>query len=187
MTKIKKPEQSGFTLLEAVISMAVVTVGLIGVLASFAAAIGSTTMVQSDTLARQKATETLESIYTARQTAQLSFDKIQNVSAGGTGIFVAGLVPLTDPGPDGLDGTLDDVPAAPITVPGYTGSQIGSTPSSQQISLNNFQRQITILNVNNPDGTVNANLRQVTITVQYPSPQGTPRSYSVQALISAYR
>jgi type II secretory pathway pseudopilin PulG len=186
MRKIKKSRQSGFTLLEAVISMAVVTVGLIGILASFAAALGSTSMVQSDTIARQKATEALESIYTARQTSQLSFDKIQNVSSGGPGIFVAAMQPLTDPGPDGLDGTLDDVPAAPITVPGYTGSQTGSTPSSQQISLSNFQRQITITNVNNADGTVNANLRQVTITVQYPGTQGT-RAYTLQALVSAYR
>lgn len=187
MSRNRKKKQAGFTLLEAVISMAVVTVGLIGVLASFAAAIGSTSMVQSDTIARQKATEALESIYTARQTAQLAFDKIQNVSAGGNGIFVGGMNPLTDPGPDGLDGTLDDVSAAPITVPGYTGSQTGSSASTQQISLSNFQRQITITNVNNPDGSLNANLRQVTITVQYPSPQGQPRSYTVQALVSAYR
>ena len=180
MKKPTKGKQSGFTLLEAVISMAVVTVGLIGILASFAAALSSTSAVQSSTIARQKATETVESIYTERQTAELSFDKIQNISAGGPGIFVGGMVPLTDPGPDGLDGTIDDVPAAAIDVPGYTGSQVGTTPSTQSISLNNFQRQITITDVN-------ANLRQVTVTIQYPGPQGVPASYSLQALISAYR
>jgi hypothetical protein len=94
---------------------------------------------------------------------------------------------LTDPGPDGLDGTIDDVPAASIDVPGYTGSQTGSTPSTQQISLSSYQRQITISNVNNPDGSLNPNLRQVTIVVQYPTAQGIARTYSVQALISAYR
>jgi type II secretory pathway pseudopilin PulG len=186
-TMKKAQHQRGFSLLEAVIAMAVVTIGLIGVLASFAAALGSSGAVQADTLARQKATEALESIYTARQTAQITFDKIQNVSAGGTGIFLAGVNPLTDPGPDGLDGTADDVPAAPITVPGYTGTQTGANPSNQQISLSNFQRQITILNVTNPDGSINANLRQVTITIQYPGSQGVPRSYTVQALISAYK
>jgi Tfp pilus assembly protein PilV len=167
-------------LLEAVISIAVVTIGLIGILASFAAALSATGAVQSSTIARQKATETLESIYTERQTAELSFDKIQNISASGPGIFVGGMVPLTDPGPDGLDGTIDDVPAASIIVPGYTGSQVGSTPSTQSISLANFQRQITITDVN-------ANLRHVAITVQYPGPQGTPATYTLQALISAYR
>jgi type II secretory pathway pseudopilin PulG len=180
MRKQKDDKQSGFSLLEAVISMAVVTIGLIGILASFAAALGSTSAVQASTIARQKATETLESIYTERQTAELSFDRIQNISAGGPGIFVAGMVPLTDPGPDGLDGTLDDVAAAPITVPGYTGSQTGSAPSSQAISLASFKRQITITDVN-------TNLRQVAITVQYLGPQGAPVSYTIQALISAYR
>jgi hypothetical protein len=173
-------KQSGFTLVEAVISVAVVTIGLIGILASFAAALTASTAVQYSTIARQKATETLESIYTERQTAELSFDKIQNISAGGPGIFVGGLVPLTDPGPDGLDGTIDDVAAVAITVPGYTGSQTGSAPSSQQISLASFQRQITITDVN-------ANLRQVNVTVQYPGPGGNPSTYTIQALISAYR
>jgi type II secretory pathway pseudopilin PulG len=180
MTETKSDKQSGFTLLEAVISMAVVTIGLIGILASFAAALSSTSAVQSSTIARQKATETLESIYTERQTAELSWDSLQNISAGGPGIFVAGMVPLTDPGPDGLDGTFDDVPAAPIDVPGYTGSQTGSTPSTQSISLANFQRQITITDVN-------TNLRQVTVTVQYPGPQGIPTTYTLQVLLSAYR
>ena len=92
-----------------------------------------------------------------------------------------------EPGPDGLDGTLDDVTAAPITVPGYTGTPTGAHPSSQHLSLSNFQRQITILNVTNPDGSLNPNLRQVTITIQYPGGQGVPRSYTVQALISAYK
>ena len=179
MKKPTKGKQSGFTLLEAVISMAVVTIGLIGILASFAAALSATGAVQNSTIARQKATETLESIYTERQTAELSFDKIQNITAVGPGIFVGGMVPLTDPGPDGLDGTIDDVPAAPIDVPGYTGTQTGATPSTNSISLASFQRQITITDVN-------ANLRQVTVTVLYPGPQGTQGSYSLQALISAY-
>jgi type II secretory pathway pseudopilin PulG len=180
MTRTAKRKQSGFSLVEAVISIAVVTIGLIGVLASFAAALASTGAVQASTIARQKATETLESIYTERQTAQLSYDKIQNISAGGPGIFVGGMVPLTDPGPDGLDGTIDDVAAAPITVPGYTGSQTGSAPSSQQISLTGYERQITITDVN-------ANLRQVTVTVQYPTSQGTAGTYIIHALISSYR
>lgn len=179
--------QRGFSLLEAVFSTAILTVGLVSMLAVFAVALGSTQSVQQDTIARQKATETLESIFTARQTAQTSFDKIQNESATGPGIFVAGLQDLKDPGPDGLDGTDDDVAAAPITVPGITGTEVGSNASTKQISLANFKRQIQIANVNNADGTVNANLRQITITIQYPGPNGKMRSYVVQALISKFR
>jgi Tfp pilus assembly protein PilV len=179
--------QQGFTLLEAVISMAILTVGLVAMLASFAVAVGSTGTVQLDTIARQKATEALESIFTARQTSQVSWDKIQNVSSGGSGIFTTGLNALTDPGADGLDGTADDVPAGNITVPGATGTTQGSNASSVVISLSNFKRQIQISNVTNSDGSVNPNLRQVTVTVQYPASTGKTRTYVVQALISAYR
>jgi Tfp pilus assembly protein PilV len=100
------PAQAGFTLLEAMISVVVLTIGLIAMLSAFATAVGSIQNVQMDQINRQKATETLESIFTARQTAQLSFAAIQNTP---NGIFTPGMVPLTDAGPDGLDGTGDDV------------------------------------------------------------------------------
>ena len=179
--------QQGFTLLEAIISMAVLTIGLVAMLASFAVALSSTQSVQLDTIARQKATEALESIFTARQTSQLTWDNIQNQSAGTTGIFVPGMNTLTDPGPDGLDGTADDVTAANITVPGNTGTSQGTNASTSTINLSSFKRQIQISNVNNSDGSLNQSLRQVTVTVQYPTANGKIRSYSVQALISQYR
>ncbi len=183
----RKHGQRGFTLLEAIISTTIVTVGLVGLLAVFAVAVGSTQTVQLDMLARQKATEALESIYTARETAQIQWSQIQNQSAGGTGIFVAGMVPLTDPGPDGLDGTNDDVPAATLMVPGPSGVLTGKTPPDVPIVLSNFQRQILITNVNNADGSSNLNLRQITVTIQYPTSINKQRSYTVQALISSYR
>jgi hypothetical protein len=143
--------------------------------------------VQLDILARQKATEALESVYTARETSQITWAQIQNISAGGTGIFTAGMVPLTDPGPDGLDGTADDVAASTITVPGPSGVLTGATPPDVPIVLSNFKRQILISNVNNPDGSTNANLRQITVTIQYPTSINKQRTYTVQALISSFR
>jgi len=70
------------------------------------------------------------------------------------------------PGPDGLLGTPDDT----------------------FMVLGNFQRQIQILNWLNPDGTINLNLKQITVTLQYIRPgNSVPRTYTVNALISAYR
>jgi Tfp pilus assembly protein PilV len=60
------PAQEGFTLLEAMISVVVLTIGLIAMLSAFATAVGSIQNVQMDQINRQKATETLESIFTAR-------------------------------------------------------------------------------------------------------------------------
>jgi hypothetical protein len=183
----KKNGQQGFTILEAVISAAVVTVGLVALLAVFAVAIGSTQTIQLDTIARQRATEALESVFTARETAQITFAQIQNQSAGGPGIFAPGMVALTDPGPDGLEDTADDVPPSPINVPGPTGSMTGANASITQFSLANFQRQVQINNVTDASGAVNPNLRQIVVTIQYPTSNGHLRSYTVQALISSYR
>jgi type II secretory pathway pseudopilin PulG len=176
----KKYKQQGFALLETLIAIVVLMIGLLAVLATFAMAIGNTTSVQNDSIARQKAAEAVESIYTARQTNQLTFDQIQNVGAG-TGIFLVGFTPMTDPGPDGLDNTADDVAAAPIRLPGQSGV-ITNTAADVLVNLGNFTRQIAIVNV-----AGNTNVRQITVTVRYPVPQGWYKTYQVQALISSYR
>jgi type II secretory pathway pseudopilin PulG len=179
-TLAKPARQKGITLLETVIAIVVLMVGLLAVLATFALAVGNTQTVQLDSVARQKAREAMESIFTARQTNQITFDRIQNVGTG-NGIFTAGFTPMTDPGPDGLDGTGDDVPAAPIRLPGPSGTVTG-TSDDVLVDLGNFTRQIQIADVANQ-----ANLRQITVTVKYPVPQGWYKTYQVQALISSFR
>jgi type II secretory pathway pseudopilin PulG len=174
-------KQQGFALLETLIAIVVLMIGLLAVLATFAMAIGNTQSVQLDSIARQKATEALESIFTARQTSQITFANIQNVGAG-TGIFTPGFTAMTDPGPDGLDGTGDDVPANPIRLPGPSGQITNASPPDVLVNLGNFTRQIQIANV-----AGNPNVRQITVTVRYPVPQGWYKSYTVQALISSYR
>ncbi len=175
-----KNRQQGFALLETIIAIVVLMIGLLAVLATFALAVGNTSTVQYDSVARQKAAEAMESIFTARQTSQLTFDQIQNVGTG-TGIFTVGFTPMTDPGPDGLDGTSDDVPATPIRLPGASGTITG-TSQDVLVNLGQFSRQVQIANVPS-----NPNVRQITVTVRYPVPQGWFRSYQVQALISSYR
>lgn len=173
-------KQQGFALLETLIAIVVLMIGLLAVLATFAMAIGNTNTVQLDSVARQKTTEAMESIFTARQTSQITFAKIQNVG-NGAGIFTNGFTPMTDPGPDGLDGTGDDVPAAPIRLPGRSGI-ITNTSQDVLVNLGNFTRQIQIANI-----AGNPNVRQITVSVRYPVPQGWYKTYQVQALISSYR
>src|SRR5713226_3668695 len=131
-----KHQQRGFSLLETLIAIVVLMIGLLAVLATFSLSIGNTASVQNDSIARQKAAEAIESIYTARQTSQITFDKIQNVGAG-NGIFTPGFTAMTDAGPDGLDGTGDDTPAAPIRLPGSTGV-ITNGPQDVLLDLGNF-------------------------------------------------
>ena len=176
----EKHLQQGFSLLETLIAIVVLMIGLMAVLSTFVLAIGSTTFVQFDSVARQKATEAMESIFTARQTSQIRFDQIQNQGAG-NGIFTVGFTPMGDAGNDGLDNTADDTPAQPIILPGPSGV-IKNNAEDVVVDLSNFTRQVQIADV-----AGNPNVRQITVTVRYPVPQGWFRNYQVQALISKYR
>ena len=187
--------QRGFTLIEVIISIAIMSIGVLTLIAAFGAAIGSTSSAEEDLIARQKALEAMESIYTARNTQQLTFNQIANIASGG--IFTDGPTPLQYAGPDGLVNTADDTnfaasgvcPAGPecIVVPGPDG--VLGTADDQAMSLGNFTRQIQISNVLEPDGvTINPNLKQVIVTVTYNRiGQTVPHSYTVNALISAFR
>jgi prepilin-type N-terminal cleavage/methylation domain-containing protein len=184
MTKLSRNRktvyrQQGFSLIETMISVVVVTVGLLALLSVLGMAISATQNTKYDQIAREKAVETIESIYTARETNQIGYTAIQNQP---NGIFQSGMIALTDAGPDGIDGTADDVPAAPIMVPGPSGVLTGSSPPDVPVSLASFEREILIRT-----DPINGNLRDITVTIQYPGVQAGQRTYTIHALISAFR
>ena len=92
----------GFSLIEVMIAMVVLTVGLLAVIASFATAIAATQSAQEDLIARHKALDAMESIYTARNSQQIPFASIANQVNGG--VFKSGAQALLCAGPDGLVG-----------------------------------------------------------------------------------
>jgi prepilin-type N-terminal cleavage/methylation domain-containing protein len=187
--------QGGFTLIETMIAIAIMSIGIVTLIGIFGVAISTTQNSQENLIARQKALEAMESIYTARNTQQVTFPQIANIASGG--IFTNAAVRLLYAGPDGLVNTADDVnfpatgvcPAGPecLTVPGPDG--ILGTADDQPLSLANFTRQIQIASVLEADGvTIDPNLKQITVTVTYTTTgSSVPRSYSVNALISAFR
>lgn len=182
--------QAGFSLLEVVIAGAILTTGMLAVLGLLGTALGAAQSSQMDEIAHARATQALESIYTARQTNQLAWDSINNagtITNGVNGIFNVGMGAMGDPGPDGLDGTADDVtPAASILLPGPDGKL--NTSDDLTVSLAAFQRQIAISPALDPTtGAQIPTLRQVVVTVQYPGARGATRTYTVQALVSQFR
>lgn len=187
--------QGGFTLVETMIAIVILTIGIISLLAVFGTAVAATQNAQENLIARQKALETMESIYTARNTQQITFAQIANIVDGG--IFTSGPTQLLSAGPDGLVNTADDVgfpatgvcPTGPecITLPGPDG--ILGTADDQAYSLANFSREIRIASVLESDGvTIDPNLKQITVNVSYTTGgSAIPRTYTVNALISAFR
>jgi prepilin-type N-terminal cleavage/methylation domain-containing protein len=191
----KDRAQRGFSLIEVMIAMVVLTVGLLAVIATFATAIAATETAQENLIARHKALDALESIYTARNSQQIPFAAINNVANGGS--FLSGPQPLLCAGNDGLVGTTDDVPctttagaACPnggaecLVLPGPDG--VLGTADDEIQSLANFTRTISINQVLQPNGTVNQNLVAISITVGYTKTGWPAQSYTTNALISAY-
>ena len=194
----KSSAESGFSLLEVLIAIVVMTIGLLAVMASFATAISATASAQEDLIARHKALDAMESIYTARNSQQLPFSSINNIASGG--VFRSGPQQLLCAGPDGLVGTADDVACtAPDTgaacpggveclvLPGSDGV-LGTADDVTQ-SLGNFTRTITfnpVLQTINGVVSTNQNLIAVTISVSYTKAGWPARTYTVNGLISSY-
>lgn len=188
-----RSKQTGFSLVEVIIAISVLSIGILTLIAAFGGAVASTQNAQENLIARQKALEAMESIFTARNTQQITFAAINNIPSGG--LFVTGATQLMDAGPDGLVNTADDIqfpangvcPAGPecIPLPGPDG--ILGTADDVPMSLANFTRTITITPVLEADGvTPDPSLRQVTVTISYAGTGGA-HNYTVNALISKYR
>lgn len=189
----------GFTLIEVMIAIVVMSVGLLAVIASLATAVAATQSSEEDLIARQKALEAMESIYTARNSQQIPFSAVANVSNGG--IFLNGAQPMKCSGPDGLVNTGDDVScttssgatcpdggAECMVLPGPDG--ILGTADDVTMSLGNFTRTITITPTTYPTGpnagSINPNMMGISITVSYTKAGYPSRSFTANGLISSY-
>ena len=186
--------EGGFSLLEVMFSTVVMTVGLVSLLAVMAIAMASTQTSEQLAVSKRLANEAMESILTARETANVQWSQIANgncaVGTGcTTGIFLAGAQAINLPGVDGIVGTSDDSVAGPqvLEQPGPTGVYAGTCPPDNCISLTNYTRTIAITPYV-AAGVPIDNLNSVTITVTYLNPQlKVPQSYVLQSLISQYR
>ena len=70
-SQVRKQAEDGVSLLEVVISMAVLTVGMVSMLGVFGLAMATTESSQQSMIAKQLANEAYESIVTARNTSQI--------------------------------------------------------------------------------------------------------------------
>jgi prepilin-type N-terminal cleavage/methylation domain-containing protein len=194
----RQPDQSGFSLIEVMISMVILTIGLLAVLATIGVTMAANQTSQEDLIARQVASEAMESIFNARNTSQLNFAAIANTTAVPPGIFLSGPQPLLCAGPDGILDTADDVAclnAAGVVCPNG-GVQCLSEPGPDGIlgtaddiivPLNNYTRTIAIAPLLDGSGNVIQTLSSVTITIQYTVPnRGHIRSYVLNEYISSY-
>jgi type II secretory pathway pseudopilin PulG len=177
-------QQSGFSLLEAMIAIVILSFGILSLAAVYAQGIQVASMTQMDYIAEKKAEEAVETIFAARDSKLLAWTNIRNVTgSGGTndGVFLVGAQPLLAAGPDGLYGTADDDPANPdVVITGPGPDKILGTSDDVVMSLKNMTRTILINDVTGETG-----LRQITITMSYTSGRMT-RQYTLISYISQF-
>lgn len=172
--------ERGFTLLETMIAMVILSFGILSVASVYTQGIQVSNSNQISFIAQQKAQEAMETIFTARDSGTLTFPNIANVSQGG--VFLNGPQQLCDAGPDGVLGTADDNCAFPnVIVTGPGPDQVLGTADDTVINLNPWMtRTIAIVPV---QGTTNLN--QVTITVNY-TYQGRSSQFVLVSYISGW-
>lgn len=177
--KLRRCPQTGFSLLEVLVAMGVLTFGILSLVVAFTAGITFSDATQYEYIAEKKAEAAVESIFSARNTGLKSWVDIQNKSAGG--IFLDGPQPLLSPGPDGILGTSNDNSAKPdvmIVGPGPDG--IMGTSDDVTIPLNGMTREIQISNM-----VAEPNLRKIVVIMRY-NVGRLKRTYQLVSYISAF-
>lgn len=165
--------ESGVTILEMVVSMLILTVGLIGLAAAIGYAVTVSNRGRNITNTKLLVVSTIEQIENLRNTEQLTFGQIANEGAvDNTGAprnfdgFPAGLQPLSrNPGPDGIFGTSDDLRNAGVDNTYGTGDDF-TDPS---LAAPGFSRQIAIT-------SLNPNMKRIEVTVRYTDAGGKLRN-----------
>ncbi len=142
--------QSGFSLLETIVAMLILTVGLLAVASAIGYALMASNSGRGLTNAKLLVVSALEQMETLRDSGQLNFAEISNTPVTGstfTGFPTTFLPVSTVPGPDFVYGTLDDP---------------GRTDPAQ--AVNGVTRQILIT-------SLSSTLKRIQVTLRY-SPNG---------------
>jgi type II secretory pathway component PulJ len=172
-------EAAGFTLVEALIAMGILTVGMLGLAQAMFLGMQHMSTSSANLVAREKAREAVESVHTARDTRTITWAQVRNVSDGG--VFLDGDRDLYSAGADGLINTADDA-AAGLEMrrdPGPNG--VLGDGDDIVTPLTGFRRQVQIneLVPENPD------LRELIITIFYTVGR-QQRTYMLRTYVSAF-
>ncbi|MGB7926131.1 MAG: prepilin-type N-terminal cleavage/methylation domain-containing protein [Pyrinomonadaceae bacterium] len=164
--------QAGFTLIETVIAMLVLTFGLLAVAGAISYSISASYMSRNVTSAKLIVASILEQMQTLRNTQQLAFKQIANTGAvDNTGLttsftgFSTDFNPVSSsPGPDGVFGTCDDI----STAKGADNKWCtGDDTKDQTLLRPGYEYRIVITTF-----ATTPNLKKIEVTIRYAGQNG---------------
>jgi prepilin-type N-terminal cleavage/methylation domain-containing protein len=166
---IKKSE-NGFTLVEVVVAILILTIGLMGTVAAITYALQFTTLSKNLGNAKLAIVSTIEEVEALRNTQRLEYKQIGNVgsvdntdSPNFFGGFSTGFKPIsTKSGTDGVNGTNDDL-SSDVGSDGKWGTN--DDPLDASRIRGGYSRQIEITNLT-------ATLKKIEVKVRYPASNG---------------
>jgi prepilin-type N-terminal cleavage/methylation domain-containing protein len=142
-----RDSQAGFTLLEAIVAISILSVGLLGVAAAISYSATTNLRSKNITSAKQVIQSSLEQVTILRDTGRLNFNEISNAASAGANFsgYVSTFRPVTNnAGADGISGTADDVAADDDT------------------TNDGYQWKIVVTELN-------PNLKKIEVTIKYPT------------------
>jgi len=167
-------DQAGFTLVETLFAIIILSGGLLALASAFAQGMVIMGTSHYHQIAKEKASEAIESVFTSRDTRIITWAQIRNVDSGG--VFLDGAQPLRAAGTDGLVNTGDD--GAPENERLAGPDEILNTADDVVYDLDSFTREIDI-------SDIAPNLRQIRVIVRYHVGH-LVRQYELVAFISSF-
>ena len=167
-------KERGFMLMETVFSLALLSVGLLALAAVFSQGMLNLQSGSNLPIAKHKAVEAIESVFTSRDGRVVSWAQVRNKAD--SGIFLDGDQPIKLPGADALVHTDDDGAIEQMSLPGV--DNLVGTGDDRLVPLTGFLRKIEIIDIT-------TNLREIRVTITYPQGQAT-RTYTLSTYMSSF-
>src|SRR5215467_16125690 len=163
--------EGGFSYIDVLIAIAILMTGIVALLSAMTAGLVTSTRGEQQLTAKQFATSTMESIFSARDINNpniTSFGVIANDTTAG-GLFLTGVTPIyNSTGADGIIGTKDD---------GWGPDGVKGT-ADDLTAVNGFSRKIEI-------APVSPGLISITVTIYYQT-SGLTFSQSLTSYMANY-
>ncbi len=162
--KKKITEQDGFTYMEVMISVVILTVGIMAQLSALSLSMLRASEAEKRNTARQIASSTIESIFAARDLGNANginnWDAVNLDSVNSNGIFKSGWHPIRESaGQDGIHGTADDAC-------GYNATCQAGGYTNDSAIIDGFERKIEIIDVNET-GVIKVKKRRIEVKMRY--------------------